>query len=95
MSRFRKKKDCPASQELLDAVMGKIDGVNALIIASHLAGCDFCSAEVELYRAFPLNDDDVAEAPPMPTPLLELAQTLLTRETIHISRLEYLLNETF
>jgi len=94
MSGFRKKKECPSSYELVDAMKREIDGVDGLRMASHLAVCDFCSAEVELYRAYPPIDEGDNETPALPTPLFELAQTMLTRETIHISRLEYLLKET-
>ena len=94
MSGFRKKKECPTSYELVDMVNREVDGVDGLRIAAHLAVCDFCSAELELYRAYPLIDEGASETPALPTPLFELAQTMLTRETIHISRLEYLLKET-
>jgi hypothetical protein len=61
-------------------------------MAVHLAGCEFCAAELEFYRAYPPYDVESA-APPMPTPLFELAEALIAKETIHISRLEHLLRE--
>jgi hypothetical protein len=92
MSEFRKKIDCPSSFELVDAVNNELDGQRGLWIAGHLAVCDFCSAEVEFYRNFPPDGIDVP-APPMPIALLELAEALIAKETIHISRLEHLLKE--
>ena len=89
---FRKEKYCPTSFELVDVLKGEINGEQGLRIAMHLASCDFCSAELEFYRAYPPGDVD-ASVPPIPAPLLELAEALLAHETIHISRLEYLLDQ--
>src|SRR5690348_540589 len=53
MSDFRKHKHCPSSFELAEAATGMISGKSGLRIATHLAACDFCSAELEFYRACP------------------------------------------
>ena len=92
MSEFRKKKDCPSSFELVDGVNNELDGQRGLAIANHLAACDFCAAELEFYRAYPPDGLDIP-APPIPIALLELAEALIAKETIHISRLEHLLRE--
>jgi len=92
MSNFRKEKNCPSSFDLVDVINREIDGEHALRVAVHLASCEFCAAELEFYRAFPPDGFDVP-APPIPAPLLELAEALIAKETIHISRLEYLLKE--
>ena len=93
MSSFRKEKNCPSSYELAEIANGPVSGEQGLRIATHLASCDFCSAELEFYRAYPPEGSGVP-APPIPGPLRELAESLIGRETIHISRLEYLLKET-
>lgn len=92
MSDFRKEKHCPSSFELVEVANGTLDGEQGLRIATHLAACDFCAAEVEFYQYFPPDSEDVSEIP-MPEPLKELAEALLAHEKIHISRLEYLLRE--
>ncbi|HYJ90857.1 MAG TPA: hypothetical protein VEV84_06095 [Pyrinomonadaceae bacterium] len=92
MSNFRKEKGCPSSFELVDVLNGEISGEQGLKIAVHLASCDFCAAELEFYRAYPPYADEVT-TPPIPAPLLELAEALIAKETIHISRLEYLLRD--
>jgi hypothetical protein len=92
MSNFRKEKDCPSSFLLVDSLFSIINGEEGLRIAAHLARCEFCAAEVEFYKHYPPDDLEVT-APAMPKPLLELAEALIARETIHISRLESLFRE--
>ena len=92
MSNFRKEKSCPSSFELSDSVTGELDGENGLRIATHLVTCDFCAAELEFYRNYP-PDGAAVPAPPIPYPLLQLAEALIAKETIHISRLENLLRD--
>jgi hypothetical protein len=92
MSDFRKEKICPSSFELVDVAYGEIDGARGLEIAAHLARCEFCLAETEFYLAYP-PCEATESAPPIPHALLELAEALIAKETIHISRLEHLLRE--
>lgn len=92
MSNFRKEKDCPSSFLLVDSLYSEIDGEEGLRLASHLARCEFCAAEVELYQHYPPDGADVS-APAIPGSLLELAEALFAKETIHISRLESLFRE--
>ena len=92
MSKFRKEKDCPSSFLLADSLHAEIGGEEGLRVAQHLASCEFCAAELEFYKLYP-PDGDVVQAPPMPRPLLELAEALIGKEKIHISRLESLLRD--
>jgi hypothetical protein len=92
MSNFRKEKDCPSSFLLADSLNSKINGEEGLRIAAHLAKCEFCAAELEFYRHYPPGPVD-APVPTIPRPLLELAEALIAKETIHISRLEALFRE--
>jgi hypothetical protein len=92
MSNFRKEKHCPSSFDLVEVASGALNGEQGLRIATHLASCDFCAAELEFYQHFPPEPIDITDAV-MPEPLKELAEALLAHETIHISRLEYLLRE--
>jgi hypothetical protein len=92
MSEFRKEKDCPSSFRLVELLYSELDGKEGLSIASHLASCDFCAAELEFYKHYPPRPVHV-DAAPMPGPLLELAEALIANEKIHISRLETLLRD--
>jgi len=92
MSKFRKEKHCPSSPDLVEASWRPLTGVRGLKIAAHLAKCDFCAAELEFYQHYPPDPIDIPSEP-MPEPLKELAEALLARETIHVSKLEYLLKE--
>ena len=65
MSDFRKEITCPSSWELVELLEGEIAGENGLRIAVHLAGCEFCEAELEFYRAFPPTVSETI-APAMP-----------------------------
>jgi hypothetical protein len=94
MSDFRKKIDCPTSHALADCLFEPLDGHRGVQIANHLASCDFCAAELEFYRQYPPQPIRRVETPKMPTPLQELAETLLNGETIHIKTLEGLLNKS-
>lgn len=92
MSKFRKEKDCPSSFLLADSLHGTISGEDGLRIATHLVSCDFCSSELEFYKMY-LPDTGDIPAPPIPQALLELAEALIGKEKIHISRLESLLRD--
>lgn len=92
MSNFRKEKDCPTSFELADAADAELNGQDGLRLAAHLASCDFCAAELEFYKRYPPDLSEIA-VPPMPRPLLELAEALIAKETIHIARLNSLLRD--
>ena len=92
MSYFRKEKDCPSSYELADSVVGQLSGDQALHIARHLGSCDFCAAEIEFYKHYPPVMFSV-EPDPIPDPLFELAQSMLTKESVSRSQIEFLLDE--
>jgi hypothetical protein len=92
MSSFRKEKTCPSSFELADAAGGSVNGLRGLEISIHVGKCEFCASEVELYRTFPPRMTENS-APTIPKPLFELAEALLSHETIHISRLKALLGD--
>lgn len=78
MEKFSKNCGCPPSAELLAFQSGEFFTENCTAILSHLAECEFCSAEVSFYRLYP--PIDVAFEPaPMPEPLFELAEALLVK----------------
>lgn len=73
MNGFQKTKDCPASDEILAVVTS---GQKRDDTRRHLASCDFCAAELELYERFPIDDEKI-HIGQMPEPLRELAEALL------------------
>jgi hypothetical protein len=83
MATFRKREDCPTSQQLLAYQLGDIEGGVGRIIGRHLAVCEFCHAEVDFYERYPQAEepDDAAENAAMPEPLFELAEALLNKNS--------------
>lgn len=82
MATFRKREDCPTSQQLLAYQLGDIEGGVGRVIGRHLAVCEFCNAEVDFYERYPQSQeepDDAAENISMPEPLYELAEALLNK----------------
>src|SRR5580765_1257283 len=76
MDNFRKEKHCPSSYELADASFCELNGLDGLKLATHLASCEFCTAELSFYRAFPPDGPSVP-ADEIPRPLRELAEALM------------------
>ena len=70
---FQKTKDCPASEDILAMLSSEIDAGE---VCRHLAECEFCAAELELYRHYPVGDETV-HIGRIPEPLRELAEALL------------------
>ena len=83
MATFRKREDCPTSQQLLAYQLGDIEGGVGRIIGRHLAVCEFCHAEVDFYERYPQAEepDDATENVSMPEPLFELAEALLNKNS--------------
>jgi len=79
MEGFCKHEECPASEAL--AALTDDDARSYLEeLEEHVAVCDFCSAEIDLYRHHPPIAEEV-EATEMPQPLRELAEALLQKKT--------------
>ena len=84
MATFRKREDCPTSQQLLAYQLGDIEGAEGRVIGKHLAECEFCSAEVEFYERYPQANEEPDDEPDdvsMPEPLYELAEALLNKNS--------------
>jgi hypothetical protein len=80
MGSFCKKEDCPTSEELLSLQTEGDRYFDAAELRSHLSVCEFCAAELDLYRwCEPV--DEVVDAEKMPRPLFELAEAILRRGT--------------
>ncbi len=83
MATFCKNEDCPTSQELLAFQLGDISVADSRPIRTHIAVCEFCSAEVEFYERYPPREEfpEVSESPIMPAPLQELAEALIGKKS--------------
>ncbi len=92
MSSFCKSEDCPSSDELLEFQNSEARREK---IRTHLASCEFCSAEVDFYSRYP-QDEGAAEPVKLtgiPAPLFELAEALLKNRHADASSLNELLSE--
>jgi hypothetical protein len=95
MSGFYKNENCPTSHELLDYQNGELEKAIATEVRTHLASCEFCSAEVEFYVHYPQTDisSEPMEVAQIPAPLFELAEALLKNRHSDSSSLNSLLKE--
>jgi hypothetical protein len=93
MVTFCKSANCPASQKLLAFQNGDTPERETHTIRKHLAGCEFCAAEVEFYAHYPQSDETISEVE-IPLPLYELAAALLSNKHKEFSLLNKLLSET-
>ena len=80
MGSFVKTKECPASQSLVAFQAGQAELAEITLIERHVEACEFCAAEVDLYRSFPPVEERV-EAGRIPEPLRQLAEALLQRRS--------------
>lgn len=76
MIAFCKSSTCPTSQDLLDYQHSQISGDFSRMIRRHIASCDFCGAEFDLYEHYPQGDESISISE-IPGPLFELAESLL------------------
>jgi len=79
-SLFRKTAECPTSQALLGYRRSIISSNELVYIRSHLASCDFCSAELQLLTRYRSETEEYSFAE-MPAQLRRLAEDLLTQST--------------
>ena len=95
IATFCKNGDCPASDELLEFQNGVLARKRAGDVRSHLASCEFCSAEVDLYSHYPQADggEERIEICGIPAPLFQLAEALLKKKQADPSSLDSLLRE--
>jgi anti-sigma factor RsiW len=84
-SDFEKKRFCPAAQVLVSYHQHHLSDEQRSQIASHLAACDFCVAELQLLVKFSPTIE-VCESPKMPESLRVLATALLRKSNSAIRR---------
>jgi hypothetical protein len=92
---FFKSEDCPSSNELLEFQNGGLTGRDGAEVRRHLACCDFCAAELDLYSRYPQEDngDERVEIARIPAPLFQLAEALLKKRHSDPTSLDSLLRE--
>lgn len=79
MITFCKSANCPSSQDLLVFQTGGTAVKERRKVESHLAACEFCTAEVEFYAHYPQAEETVPRVA-IPIPLYELAEALLSNK---------------
>ena len=79
IGNFCKNEDCPASDRLLAFQNGSLQSSARAEISDHLRECEFCEAEVEIYKLYPPVEETITVGK-MPEPLFELANALLRNE---------------
>lgn len=89
---FRKGVECPSSESLLAFESESLSRIEQRKVADHLAVCEFCLAECDLYRHVPQSTDDVPLSM-IPAPLFELAQALLRNGSSDCSSLNILFSD--
>jgi len=77
MAAFSKCLECPTSEQLLAFHLGQCGGDQYSEINAHIRGCDFCGAELDLYRHFPSLQEEAVQREEIPGHLYELAESLL------------------
>lgn len=80
-SLFRKTAACPTSRALLAFRGSLLDTEGLAQIESHLACCDFCSAELQLLSRYRSEVEEYSFVE-MPAQLRRLAESLLKRRTV-------------
>jgi hypothetical protein len=85
---FCKQASCPSAETLLSYQTLKLETARKALVKTHLAGCDFCCAELQLLSECPQADECETQFAEIPLPLLRLAQeilagSLLTAETFN------------
>lgn len=92
---FCKSEDCPSSNDLLEFQKSDSRRYRRGSISEHLAECEFCSAEVELYSRYPQDDaiGEIIEENRIPVPLYELAEALLKKRDTDSTSLDALLKK--
>ena len=82
MKNFGKQPGCPVSNDILAYVEGSLRPLAKQRIAQHSMACDFCGAEVQLFKKFQPSEEDYT---PAPTPaLINVLGMNLAARTAHV-----------
>jgi hypothetical protein len=75
---FCKTTGCPSSETLLQYRRRRLSIKEQVIIETHLRGCDFCSAELQLLKRH-RNEGEESRLVEIPVPLRKMAEDFLAR----------------
>ncbi len=92
MINFCKDAQCPASLDILACQNNDASNDLKKRIAKHLKKCDFCGAEADIYSRYPLPEEN-SVTDEIPSPLFELAESLMNNRSKGSSLLASLLIE--
>lgn len=81
---FCKQLTCPSSQTLLSYGAASLAAEVKIKVTTHLAGCDFCGAELQLLTRHKPLATERYEHTKMPAPLRYLAESLLAGSFIRL-----------
>lgn len=81
---FCKQLTCPSSQTLLSYGAAGLAAEVKIKVKTHLAGCDFCGAELQLLTRHKPLATERYEQTKMPAPLRYLAESLLAGSLIRL-----------
>lgn len=85
---FYKQVICPSSEVLLAYKDSSLALTQQAGVASHLAACDFCGAELKLLAEhFPAVEEEECAVVAIPLNLRLLAEALLTRQYLTVNSL--------
>lgn len=88
---FCKSRVCPSADTLLAFHYAELIFAEMRSVASHLGGCEFCSAELHLLTSFPPAKANCYQTVEMPFALRQLAEVLLGGKQTEFRLLENLL----
>jgi hypothetical protein len=88
---FCKSRICPSAETLLAFHCAELIFAEMRSISSHLARCEFCSAELHLLTSFPQAEANYNQTAEMPFALRQLAEALLGGKQTEFRLLENLL----
>jgi len=86
LTTFRKTRQCPSAQALLAYDSAHVERGIATDVKSHLAYCEFCSAEIQLLHRHHAQLEEYIFVE-MPEHLRRLAEDLLRPDAFPVSRL--------
>jgi hypothetical protein len=84
ITTFCKQLTCPSTETLLSYGAASLTSELKIHVTTHLAGCDFCNAELHLLTRHTAPAPVNYAPPKMPAPLRYLAESLLAGSLLRI-----------
>jgi hypothetical protein len=80
MITFGKKTGCPSSEQVLGYIKKSLTLATARRVASHLASCDFCGAEILFMTRYAPTEGHTSSST---SSQVDVAQTVLISQTVY------------